>query len=842
MNRKMQLPTIRPKPSAAAPWLSSASLRRLSVSLASFLGAAAISLGIAAQAANPAVDRPQQQSLQAYAQAEPQQQLEEPAGKATAESDTSEEQVAETGEPAFDYAPLQPEAHYPALVSEIRRILEGQHYTKMRLDDELSEQILMNYISNLDNERNILLRSQVQQFVEQYRHSLDDVIRVGDLLPAFYLANLFRKRGLDRLDRELENLSEKIAGMDFTRHEELLLDRELAEWQTDEAAVDDLWRRYLKNQVLSLRLKDEKSDEEIVKKLRERLTDQRRNLRRFRAVDVFNVFMNSYTELYDSHTNYMSPSNAENFNISMRLSLEGIGAVLTQMKQYVEVVSISPGGPAEKQGELQAGDRIIAVAQGDAPFENIIGLRLDDVISKIRGPRGSTIRLRVLAAGIDDITDAREFAIVRDRIQLEQQAAKKKIIEVKNDGKDHRVAVISLPSFYLDFRGRDRHERNYRSSTRDVLRLLDELREEDIAGLIFDLRSNGGGSLQEANSMVGLFIGSGPTVQVKRSSGRIIRQGKIVRSAYFDKPLLVLINRLSASASEIFSGAIQDYGRGLVVGGQSFGKGTVQSIHPLSAGQLKITDAKFYRISGASTQLKGVIPHIMFPPLVDRKKVGEDTLDFAMPWDQIGGVRHRAYGDYEPLLPELLTRHRARINAHPEFLFLEARREYWLEKEEEDSRVSLHEQSRIDRHADRKSRWEKLEKIRNPDKKTDDTDNTEATAGLEDDAAEAEGPKTTVAESKAGPSETSDADVAAAEIRDVISADAKTATNAAAGTSEGTDATVSAAPAAEASDTAGAADSAVATALPADTSDDATQDASDVAADSKPEEKKKEER
>ena len=615
-------------------------------------------------------------------------------------------------EPPFVYKSLQSKPEFRRLAIEIRTALQRRHYTKLKIDDRLSIEIFNNYLQHLDPNRSILWQSDVERLRARHQTRMDDVLKNGDFAIPIAIFNLYREKALKQVDLQLRNLPSRIEQYDFSRDEDLLIDRDGAPWPVDEAEAADLWRKQIKNQAISMLL-DEKPAAKIPAIIGKRLRNQRRELRNLNSQDAFNLFMRSYTELYDSHTNYMSKSNTENFNISLRLSLEGIGAVLSQKDGYTEVISISPGGPAKKQGELAAGDRIIAVAQEGQDYEEIIGWRLDEVITRIRGPRGTKIHLRVLPKGKKALTDSKTISIVRDRVKLEKQAARKKLLEIEYEDRVRKIGVIDLPSFYLDFRGQNRRERDYRSSVRDVIDLLDKLNTENVDALIFDLRDNGGGSLQEANNMVGLFIESGPTVQVRRSNGQVIRHGKLRRSPpYFDKPMAVLINRLSASASEIFSAAIQDYGRGVVIGTGSYGKGTVQSLVPLSSGQLKMTDAKFYRVSGGSTQLKGVLPDVRFPPLHDARNIGEAKLDHPMPWDRISAARHRRYHDIAVIREELQERHDERAAEHPEFKYLTARSKMWDERRDMDKRVSLNKDKRSAMEAEWEKRNKALEALR----------------------------------------------------------------------------------------------------------------------------------
>jgi carboxyl-terminal processing protease len=386
------------------------------------------------------------------------------------------------------------------------------------------------------------------------------------------------------------------------------------------------------------------------------------------------MYMNALAALYDPHTNYFSPRTSENFNINMSLKLEGIGAVLQQEDEYTKVMRVLPASPADKQGELKAADRIVGVGEGkNGEIQDVVGWRLDDVVDLIRGPKGSTVRLEVIPSSAKSDAEHKQITIVRNEITLEEQSAHKSIETYERNGRTIKIGVINVPAFYIDFDAMRRGDPDYKSTTRDVTKLLAELQAEDVDGVIIDLRENGGGSLQEANQLIGLFIEQGPTVQIRQSSSsmRALPEGKPRSSAFYDGPLAVVINRLSASASEIFAGAIQDYQRGLIIGDRSFGKGTVQQLMELNYGELKLTQSKFYRISGDSTQNRGVIPDITFPSLYDQNEVGESALEKAMPWDRIAPIQHRVYFDIQPALSNLQSKHDQRVKTDPDFLFVE---------------------------------------------------------------------------------------------------------------------------------------------------------------------------
>ncbi|MEE4202592.1 MAG: carboxy terminal-processing peptidase [Halieaceae bacterium] len=564
---------------------------------------------------------------------------------------------------------LVPEASQAETLKEMIEVLESRHYAKKRYDDALSASHLHAYIDNLDPQRMFFNAADVQRFSE-WESQLDDLGRDGDLSPAFAIFNAYEQSLTARLEKILEDLPAMVAGFDFTREEYLPLGDEEIPWAETDAELDDRWRKRLKNQVLSLKLADKPMDE-ISETLERRYRNRLNRIAQYNAQDVFQVYANSLTELYDPHTSYFSPRRAENFDINMSLSFDGIGAVLQADDEFTKVVRLVPAGPAEKQGQLNPSDLIVGVGQGDdGELQDVIGWRLDEVVDLIRGPRGTTVRLEVMPGR--GKTDARRIiAIQRNQVKLEEQAAKGELIEVDDpNGRARRIGVIDIPAFYIDFAALRRGDPNYKSTTRDVARIIEELEEQGAEGLVIDLRSNGGGSLQEANELTGLFIEYGPTVQIRSAQRRVWRDGKRRRSAFYDGPVAVVMNRLSASASEIFAGALQDYGRALIVGDRSFGKGTVQTLLDLPEGQLKVTESKFYRISGDSTQHRGVMPDITFPSLFDHEEIGESSLDNALSWDQISPVRHEEYDRFDSLLPTLARKHQERVISDPDYVYL----------------------------------------------------------------------------------------------------------------------------------------------------------------------------
>lgn len=553
---------------------------------------------------------------------------------------------------------------------ELIEQLEDRHYAKLEYNDDFSSQHLDAYVESLDGSKMFFLASDLEEF-EQFRSVMDEQLPKGNLDAGFFIFNRFQQRLEARLEKELENLPQTIAAMDFSVDETYQIDVEERSWAASSAELDDRWRKQLKNQVLSLKLA-EKPEDDLVSTLEKRYQNQLKRVKQYNSQDVFQIYANALTGLYDPHTNYLSPRRSENFNINMSLSLEGIGAVLQLEDEYTKVTRLVPKGPADKQGELHPSDRIVGVGQGtDGEIEDVIGWRLDEVVELIRGPKDSTVRLEVIPAKSKATDQRKVITIVRNEVKLEEQSAQKSILEIPDGDEVIKIGVIDIPAFYIDFDAMRRGDKEYKSTTRDVRKLLEELQEEGVDGLVVDLRNNGGGSLQEANELTGLFIEYGPTVQIRHSSRRVWRDGKRLKSEYYEGPLVVMVNRLSASASEIFAGAIQDYQRGIIVGDRSFGKGTVQTLIPLTEGQLKITESKFYRISGDSTQHRGVVPDLAFPTVYDPEEIGESALDHALNWDQINPVRHHRYNDLSTVLPALTTQFQERSGKNPDFIYLE---------------------------------------------------------------------------------------------------------------------------------------------------------------------------
>ena len=568
---------------------------------------------------------------------------------------------------AVAIAPIEKQTEQTALFREILDRLATRHYRGQDINDELSQRYLSTYIEMLDPLKSYFLQSDIEEF-NQWSTKLDDLARRGDVAPGFVMFNRLRDRLLEQLQANIA-LLESDYEFDYSVDETLVLDGEERQWMLTDSEQRDYWRKRIKDSMIRLLLNDKepvKARELLVKRFSNQITQMEQR----DSQDVFQLYANALASLYDPHTSYFSPRTTENFQINMSLSLEGIGAELRTEDEYTKVARVIPGGPADLQGILKASDKIIAVAQGDEELVDVIGWRIDDVVELIRGAKDSTVRLELIEGGSDSADSTKVIAIVRDKVKLEEKSAQSKIININQNGTDLKLGVIDIPAFYMDFEAYRKRDPEYKSTTRDVYKLLSELREEQVDGIVLDLRNNGGGSLHEATMLTDLFIGTGPVVQIRNAYQQVSRDQRAMMRAAYNGPLLVMINRLSASASEIFAGALQDYGRAVVVGSQSFGKGTVQDVTGLSSGQLKLTVSKFYRVSGDSTQHRGVVPDIEFPSLYDKQEVGESQQDNALPWDNIHSVPFKPLAGVKQFVPLLDAEHKLRISQDPDFLHL----------------------------------------------------------------------------------------------------------------------------------------------------------------------------
>ncbi|WP_339512950.1 carboxy terminal-processing peptidase [Pseudomonas sp. RL_15y_Pfl2_60] len=599
-----------------------------------------------------------------------------------------------TSDHSWDY--LTPDREQVIASLNVVELLKRHHYSKPPLDDARSEIIYEGYLKMLDPQRSYFTAADIAEF-DKWKDQFDDFLKSGNLEPGFVMYKRHLDRLKSRLNAALTMLEKGVDKIDYSVDETLTLDREKSPWVKDEAALQDLWRRQVKDEVLRQKIagKDTKTIQEtLVKRYKRQLL----RLDQTRSEDIFQTYINAFAMSYDPHTSYLSPDNAENFDINMSLSLEGIGAVLQSDNDNVKVVRLVPAGPAEKSKQIKPADKIIGVAQGDDEMVDVIGWRLDEVVKLIRGPKGSKVRLEVIpASNAPNDQTSKIVTITREAVKLEDQAVQKKILKLKHDGRDYKLGVIEIPAFYLDFKAFRAGDPNYKSTTRDVKRVLTELNKEKVDGVVIDLRNNGGGSLQEATELTGLFIDQGPTVLVRNSDGRVDVLNDENPGIFYKGPMVLLVNRLSASASEIFAGAMQDYHRALIIGGQTFGKGTVQTIQPLNHGELKLTLAKFYRVSGQSTQNQGVLPDIAYPDVMDTKEIGESALPEAMPWDTISPAIKPERDPFKPYLVRLKEHYEARTANNPDFTFSRERLAL-AQKLMKETKVSLNEVTRRAQH------------------------------------------------------------------------------------------------------------------------------------------------
>ena len=574
------------------------------------------------------------------------------------------EAVADTTAPAM----LAPQPGQAEVDEAVAYVLTHYHYSREPLDSALSAKIFDQYLKELDPDRSFLLQSDVQA-LSGYRDTLAESIHKRDLKPAFAIYALFRQRFDERMAYAIALLDKQ---PDLKREESLRVDDSVAAWAADSRALDELWRKRVKNDVIDLML-DGKTWPEVSRQLKQRYQTALEGEDKLGSDDVFGNFMNAYAKALDPHTEYFAPEDYAQFKTQMSLKLEGIGVELQADGDYVKVVRVLPGGPAAKSGLLHAGDHIAQVAQGDdGAFTDVTGWRLDDVVHLTRGAKGTVLRLGILSAGAHS-SQPRTIRLVRDAIKLADRAARSEVITLPRDKGEARIGVIRIPEFYSDFDARAAGDADYNSVARDVKKLLADLIAQHVQGIVIDIRNNGGGSLQEAADLAGLFIPRGPMVQLRGSDDRI----SVVRSTttpVYDGPLAVLVDRLSASASEIFAAAIQDYRRGVVIGNNTYGKGVATQFVDLGdlvpdqdkAGQLMFVTDKFYRVTGASTQDRGVTPDILLPSLIDPKQFGEETEDNALPWDTIGAVPYTPVdAGVAMALPELRRLHDSRAKTDP---------------------------------------------------------------------------------------------------------------------------------------------------------------------------------
>jgi len=636
---------------------------------------------------------------------------------------------------------LKPDAAQEVIVKDLVSLFETVHYKKVPFNDSLSSEVFDQYIKTLDEGKNYFFKSDIDEF-EQYRNVILNDFKDGDLSAMFHIFNVYQTRYLERINYAASQVK---TNFDFTKDETYTYNRKNENWFTSKKEADEVWRKRVKYDLLTLKLSRAGEEKEDTQKSIETLTKRYENLisqvEKTNHNDAFQIIMNAFTGAIDPHTNYFNPAFAQAFNEDMARTFEGIGARLQMDNEVVKVIDILPGGPAFKDKSLNVDDRIIGVAQGNGEFVDIIGWRIDNAVAKIKGPKGTVVRLKIIPAGQELTSKPKIVSLTRDKIIMEETSAKKEIKMVTgDDGKQYKIGVIKVPGFYLDFKAYNAKDPNYKSTTRDVKLILDTLKQEKVDGVLIDLRGNGGGSLTESIELTGLFIDQGPVVQVRDTRNRVDVNSDEDAGTSWDGPLGVMIDRFSASASEIFAAAIQDYGRGIILGTQSYGKGTVQSAIDMSRvispanrlllkaqnknkdevapgapefGQINITMAKFYRINGSSTQHKGVMPDIQFPLVYPADKFGESSERAALPWDQINATKYAPVADLSGVIAELNKKHEVRMKASPEYKYL-LQDIKLLEEKEDETTVTL-EESKLKKERDER---EAIIKERNAERRT----------------------------------------------------------------------------------------------------------------------------
>jgi len=611
---------------------------------------------------------------------------------------------------------IEPSLKHGLSTTLITKIIEQNHYKKNRLNDEQSNRIFEEYLEALDPGRNIFTQKDLDQF-SQFRTALDDALLDGNLEPAYVIFRKFNDRRVERANFALKSLE---TDFDFSTEESFLFNREELGWPKDRIELDKIWLRKVKNDYLTLLLVDKKEDA-LKETLRKRYNRIIKRSSQLNAEDVYESFINAYLRTIEPHTAYFSPRTSENFNINMSLSLEGIGAVLQTVEEHTVIKRTIKGGPAELSKQLHAGDKIIGVGQGSGKVEDVIGWRLDDVVQLIRGPKDSVVQLHILPEASGPGGADKHITIVRNKIKLEDQQVKKSIIEIPQGESQQKIGVIEIPTFYMDFAASARGDKDFSSTTRDTQKIIDELKAENVDGIVVDLRRNGGGSLVEAVSLTGLFIESGPIVQIRNSIGNIKVDKDTNKNIAYTGPLAVLVDRHSASASEIFAGAIQDYGRGVILGEPTFGKGTVQTIVDLNnyvrnneftLGKLKLTMAQFFRINGDSTQHRGIVPDIIFPTSAENEDQGERALENALPWASVPAAKFSPVGLIPQDFSHVKNRHESRVKKDSgfELLLSQSKRRQILSKKKALSLLKI--ERKTEREQREKDQNEQLNKFR----------------------------------------------------------------------------------------------------------------------------------
>lgn len=625
---------------------------------------------------------------------------------------------------SLDIKDLTPEPQHQRVVQKVTQVLTQLHYKNVSVDDSLSSQLFENYIEYLDYNRSYFTKNDINSF-KPFKYQFDEYLKNGNLDAVYLMFNVWQKR----MDVRLEFVFNRIEKpFNFEIEEFYEPFRDSINWAENNQELDEYWRKRIKNEFLSLKISG-KEEDKIKDILKKRYTNIKRRLSQNHSEDVVQIYLNALASVFDPHTNYFSPKSSEDFKIRMSQSLEGIGARLQTENEYTKVVEIITGGPADRSGLIKAEDLIIGVGQEDeSELVDVIGWRIDDVVQLIRGPKNTKVHLQILHDENDLIADAETIIITRDEVKLEDSAAKADTLHIKNNSDEITLGVIKIPAFYLDFDAQRKGDVNFNSTTRDVEKIIEEFQKQNIAGIILDLRSNGGGFLSEAIDLTGLFIENGPVVQVRDVQGKIKVEEDTDPKLVYNGPLVVLVNQFSASASEIFAAAIQDYKRGIIVGNQTFGKGTVQNIWDINRffpksknkyGQVKLTMAKFYRVNGGSTQHVGVIPDIELPTRFKHDEIGESSQKNALLWDKISSVNFEPKENLDKAIPRLKTNHQSRVNSYmPLVSYVEEIEE--LRDKKRPRSYSLNEEvRRAEREKNKKGDDEDKEEVTDKKKKDD---------------------------------------------------------------------------------------------------------------------------
>ena len=572
------------------------------------------------------------------------------------------------------------------LADEVFNKLSKEHYIQ-EIEGDFNYNYIDYLINELDDDKRYFTKLEVNYFLNTSK-SFSSSEHAFDLESAYKIINLYFNRLIELSEFQLELIQKN--DFDFNGSDTLDIYSEDNEWKPSKISLKNLWKQITKNDILTSKLADG-SDAEAIENIKKRYANRIRRINQRKNQDIFSIAMNSLTSQFDPHSTYFSPRSAEDFELNMSLKLEGIGALLTTEDDYAKIVSLVPGGPAEKSGQIDPEDKITRIKQEDSDeFEDVIGWRVDEVVDLIRGKSGTSLDIEFIPFDSEDNSNRKIVNLIREEIKLEDRAAKSRVHSLRVIDEEYKIGIIDLPTFYIDFNAYKNRDPNYKSSSNDVKNILKEFNNSGVDGVIIDLRGNSGGALIEANKLTGLFVSSGATVQVKENSGRIGSWGDYYARQEWKKPILVLVDRYSASASEIFAGAIQDYKRGLVVGHRTFGKGTVQAIESLTSGQIKITESKFYRVTGESTQNRGVIPDIQLPSSWDIESTGESSLHLSLPWDTIPAVRYRAFKIDSDIVDAVKKSHLNRLDESPNLEYIQnLRTRYDLAKNKKELSLNI---------------------------------------------------------------------------------------------------------------------------------------------------------